>query len=106
MNELLEFISEEMMKKIEKKNRPKKSVHIWHMIPAMLGASYEEERINVKCSPYWQPILHSIHLLSHSINFCSLKLYGMGLWTHGKLKTLLRGTYVSVKMLKVLKFYL
>lgn len=85
MNELLEFISEEMMKEKEKK-RPKKSVNIWHILPAMLGTSYEEKRRNVKYSPYRQSVSYSIHLLSHSINFYSLKLYDMGLWTHGKLK--------------------
>ena len=35
-----------------KKKRPKKSVNIWHILPAMLGTIYEAKRVNVKYSPY------------------------------------------------------
>ena len=42
-----------MMKEIEKKKkRPKKSVNIWHILPAMLGTIYEAKRVNVKYSSY------------------------------------------------------
>lgn len=74
MNELLEFISEEMMKEVEKKKRRKKSVNIWHILPAMLGTIYEAKRVNVKYSPCRQSILFAdsyqhVHLLSHA-NAC------------------------------------